>query len=149
MKRFHVHVAVHDLKAAIRFYSSLFDAVPTVLKPDYAKWLLDDPGLNFAISARDGTPPGLRHLGLQADSEGELTEIADRLKAAGETTLDEKDAPCCYAISDKAWVEDPAGLMWENFRTHGVSAVLGGTRLEKPCCGAAAEARKESSPPPV
>lgn len=149
MKRFHVHAAVDDLKKAIAFYSSLFGAVPTVMKPDYAKWMLDDPRLNFAISTRDGVPPGLRHLGLQAETDAELAEIADRLKAAGETTLDETNTPCCYAISDKAWIEDPAGLMWENFRTHGVSGTMGGTRLEKPCCGAAADAQTEASVTPA
>ncbi len=134
MKRFHVHAAVADLKQAVAFYSSLFGATPNVMKPDYAKWLLEDPRLNFAITEREGVAPGLRHLGIQAESTIELEEIAKRLGAAGNALREEKTAACCYAVSDKTWVTDPAGLLWENFHTFGVSAELGSSVAEQPCC---------------
>lgn len=124
MKRLHVHVAVSDIEGSVGFYSTLFGAPPTVLKGDYAKWMLDDPRVNFAISSR-GRAPGLDHLGIQAEEGGELSEISDRLKAAGAQTLDEAAATCCYAMSDKTWVQDPAGIRWETFHTFGESVVYG------------------------
>jgi hypothetical protein len=124
MKRLHVHVAVDDLGQSIGFYSTLFGVEPSVLKDDYAKWMLDDPRVNFAISSR-GRPAGLDHLGIQAHEGAELTEISKRLKAAGEDTIDETGATCCYAQSDKTWVKDPSGIRWETFHTFGESTVYG------------------------
>lgn len=118
MKRLHLHVSVPDLGRSIQFYETLFGAAPTVVKADYAKWMLDDPKVNFAISQR-GREAGLDHVGVQVDSRAELDELADRLKAAGASTFDQEAAACCYARSDKSWVEDPAGLRWETFFTHG------------------------------
>jgi catechol 2,3-dioxygenase-like lactoylglutathione lyase family enzyme len=120
MNRFHVHVHVIDLAANIRFYSQLFGAEPTVVKPDYAKWLLDDPRVNFAISnPHDGKVLGVAHLGIQAETGEALALIGDRLKAADAIALAETGTTCCYAKSDKYWAEDPQGLHWETFHTHG------------------------------
>ena len=116
MKRLHVHVAVHDLKQSIRFYSALFAAQPTVLKDDYAKWMLDDPRVNFAISAR-GAKTGLDHLGIQAENGEELEDIGARLAQADVSTTPQKGASCCYAKSDKYWTIDPQGVAWESFHT--------------------------------
>jgi catechol 2,3-dioxygenase-like lactoylglutathione lyase family enzyme len=124
MKRFHVHVAVEDLAVSTRFYSNLFGEAPTVVKDDYAKWMLEDPKVNFAISTRGGAP-GVDHLGIQVDSTLELGELAGRLKAAGETTRDQSATTCCYARSGKAWVDDPAGLRWETFHTFGEATIFG------------------------
>lgn len=118
MKRFHVHVGVADLDESIRFYSSLFGAPPTVRKPDYAKWMVDDPRVNFAISQR-GDHIGVNHLGLQVDSAAELADLRTRFAAAGATVEDEPDASCCYAKSDKHWVADPQGIAWEGYHTLG------------------------------
>jgi hypothetical protein len=120
MNRFHVHVHVIDLAANIRFYSQLFGAEPTVVKPDYAKWMLDDPRINFAISnPHDGKVPGVAHLGIQAETGEALALIGDRLKAADAVALAETGTTCCYAESDKYWAEDPQGIHWESFHTHG------------------------------
>jgi hypothetical protein len=124
MKRMHVHVSVEDLAQSIRFYATLFAAEPTVLKPDYAKWMLDDPRLNFAISTGSGEA-GISHLGIQAEDEGELTEIYDRLSRAERPVVEETGATCCYALSDKQWVADPQGVPWETFFTHGEATVYG------------------------
>src|SRR5690348_2978381 len=118
MKRFHVHVNVADLGASIGFYSTLFGCEPSVRKPDYAKWMLDDPRVNFAISQRNRTG-GVDHLGLQAEDAAELAEIGARLIAADKVALAEQDTTCCYAHSDKFWAEDPQGVRWETFHTHG------------------------------
>ncbi|HEX4158009.1 MAG TPA: ArsI/CadI family heavy metal resistance metalloenzyme [Rhizomicrobium sp.] len=125
MKRLHVHVAVDDLEKSIGFYSTLFAAEPTVTKPDYAKWMLDDPRVNFAISARGTRTSGVDHVGIQVETDGELRELADRLKAAGEITRDQEAATCCYAQSNKAWVNDPSGIRWETFFTFGEATVYG------------------------
>lgn len=124
MKRLHVHVAVADLERSIGFYSTLFGAPPAVVKDDYARWMLDDPRVNFAISDR-ARETGVDHLGIQVDAAGELQDLASRLKAAGETTRDQEAATCCYARSDKAWVTDPSGLRWETFFTFGEAATYG------------------------
>ena len=124
MKRFHVHVAVNDIANSVGFYSALFGADPVVLKPDYAKWMLDDPKVNFAISDR-ARSSGVEHLGIQVDSGEELAALAGRLKAAGEAIRDEVDATCCYARSDKAWVNDPSGVRWETFHTFGEATTYG------------------------
>lgn len=141
MKRMHMHVSVADLDKSVAFYSTMFGAPPSVLKPDYAKWMLDDPRVNFAVSLTAGEP-GLSHVGVQAETTGELAEIADRLKAAGAETFDETNANCCYARSDKAWVSDPSGLRWETFHTHGEATVYGEGRAPVSaaapagvCCG--------------
>ena len=124
MKRLHLHVAVEDLPRSIGFYSTLFGAEPSVRKDDYAKWMLDDPRVNFAISHRARTA-GVEHLGIQTDSREELTELAGRLKAAGEATADQEATTCCYARSDKSWVADPDGVKWETFFTFGDSTAYG------------------------
>ena len=118
MNRFHVHLNVANLDASIRFYSELFAAQPAVRKPDYAKWMLEDPRLNFAIS-NTGRTPGIDHLGIQVDSAEELAGLGKRLDAAGGSVLPEDAAVCCYARSDKLWTEDPQGTRWESFHTHG------------------------------
>lgn len=125
MKRLHVHVAVEDLAQATRFYSTLFATDPTVLKPDYAKWMLDDPRVNFAISAH-GAKPGVEHLGIQAETDDELREVYARLQSADAPVLEEGATTCCYAKSEKSWVNDPAGVAWEVFHTTGDSATYGG-----------------------
>jgi catechol 2,3-dioxygenase-like lactoylglutathione lyase family enzyme len=118
MNRFHVHLNVADLEASIRFYSALFAAEPAVRKPDYAKWMLEDPRINFAIS-NTGRAPGIDHLGLQVDEAAGLAELGKRLDAAGGTVVPEDAAVCCYAKSDKLWTEDPQGTRWESFHTTG------------------------------
>lgn len=124
MKRLHVHVAVENLGASIRFYSHLFAAEPTVLKPDYAKWMLEDPRVNFAISQRDGGS-GVRHLGVQVESREELEEVYERLKRAEGPVLEEGATTCCYAKSEKSWIADPQGIEWETFLTTGESTAYG------------------------
>jgi catechol 2,3-dioxygenase-like lactoylglutathione lyase family enzyme len=146
MKRLHVHVAVADLAKSIDFYSTLFGAAPVALKDDYAKWMLDDPRVNFAISDR-AAAAGVDHLGIQVESGEALAELAGRLKAAGEVTRDQEATTCCYAQSDKAWVNDPNGLRWETFFTFGDATAYGedepGAALAAPkaaCCAPAAKA---------
>lgn len=116
MKRFHVHAHVEDLQASVAFYSAMFAAEPARLEADYAKWMLEDPRVNFAISTR-GTTPGVDHLGFQTDTEEELTELKSRARAADMALLDEGAVSCCYARSEKHWVTDPQGIAWEHFRT--------------------------------
>jgi len=116
MKRFHVHAHVDDLKASIAFYSKLFAAAPTRLESDYAKWMIEDPRINFAISTRGGKP-GVDHLGFQTDSDEELVELKERAQAADMALLDEGETTCCYARSEKHWVTDPQGIAWEQFHT--------------------------------
>ena len=143
MKRFHVHVAVNDLKQSIRFYSTLFGAQPSVEKPDYAKWMLDDPRINFAISTR-GKKAGIDHLGLQAESADELEEVGTRLAQAEVGVTQQKGASCCYAKSDKYWTIDPQGIDWESFHTLGSVPMYGGEARIEPderkaaCCAPAA-----------
>ena len=116
MKRFHVHIAVRDLEQSTAFYASLFGAPPSVQKPGYAKWMLDDPRINFAISTR-GSRPGIDHLGFQADDPAELAEMKARAQSADMALLDEGETTCCYARSEKHWVTDPQGIAWEHFHT--------------------------------
>jgi len=125
MKRLHVHVGVSDLDRSIDFYSTLFAAQPTVLKPDYAKWMLDDPRVNFAISAGRHEARGIEHLGIQAEDEGELAEVYGRLKSADRPVLEEGRTTCCYAKSEKSWIADPDGVTWEAFFTDGEATVYG------------------------
>ena len=119
MKRMHVHVGVKSLDASIRFYSTLFGARPTVIKADYAKWMLDDPRVNFAISAGHHAAQGIEHLGIQVESSDELTEVYGRLQAADRPVLEEGATTCCYAKSEKSWIADPDGVVWETFFTSG------------------------------
>jgi catechol 2,3-dioxygenase-like lactoylglutathione lyase family enzyme len=144
MKRFHVHVAVDDLDRSIGFYSALFATQPSVVKADYAKWMLDDPRVNFAISTR-GRQPGLDHLGIQAESGDELKEIYARLHEADGAIIEQGQTSCCYAKSQKSWIDDPSGISWEAFHTTGESTDYGdgsGERAarvahEKSCCAPA------------
>lgn len=124
MKRLHVHVSVRDLDASVRFYSQLFAAEPTVRKSDYAKWMLEDPRVNFAISERDGRP-GVQHLGIQVEDRGELREVYERLRRAERPVIEEGETTCCYAQSEKSWIDDPQGVQWETFLTTGESSVYG------------------------
>jgi predicted enzyme related to lactoylglutathione lyase len=124
MKRLHVHVAVENLPQSIGFYSALFAAQPSVVKTDYAKWMLDDPRVNFAISTR-GRQPGLDHLGIQVESAEELHEVYGRLHQAGGDVIEQGQTACCYAKSEKAWIDDPAGIAWETFLTTGESTTYG------------------------
>ena len=143
MKRFHVHVAVSDLEASVKFYAAMFATAPTVHKSDYAKWMLEDPRVNLAISQRDRSG-GVDHVGIQAETSAELAEMASRLKAAGETTFDQEATTCCYAKSDKSWVTDPSGVRWETFHTFGEATTYGedeapptvsAAPVAAPCCG--------------
>jgi len=118
MKRFHIHVSVDNIEQSVRFYSTLFGAVPAKREPDYAKWMLEDPRINFAISSR-GAKAGIDHIGLQVDSAEELAGLRAQLEAADAAVVDEAGASCCYARSDKHWVTDPAGIPWESFHTLG------------------------------
>ncbi len=129
MKRFHVHVAVNDLNESIAFYSAMFGATPVVLKPDYAKWLLEDPRVNFAISNR-GHAPGINHLGFQAEDDVELEAIHANLQRAHTAIVPEMGANCCYAKSDKYWVTDPQGIAWETFRSLGSIPLFGSAEAE-------------------
>jgi len=139
MKRFHVHVAVPDLRRSIEFYSTMFGAQPAVVKDDYAKWMLEDPRVNFAISQR-GSHAGVNHLGFQVDDAAELQEIHGRLRAADAGVMEEKNVSCCYARSDKYWVTDPAGVPWESFHSLGTVPFYHGEAAETQkdeCCAPA------------
>ena len=140
MKRFHVHVAVPDLEAGIRFYSTMFGEEPSVVKHDYAKWMLEDPRVNFAISHRDGRRAGVNHLGFQVESDEELSGIHSRLKEAGGGIVEERDVSCCYARSDKYWIKDPAGIAWESFHSLGTVPVFGEDAEPAEACGTGANA---------
>jgi catechol 2,3-dioxygenase-like lactoylglutathione lyase family enzyme len=135
MKRFHVHISVDDLDANVRFYSNVFGTPPTVLKPDYAKWMLEDPRVNFAISKR-ALKPGVDHLGVQVESEAELAALCAQVATAEIAALDQVNTLCCYARSDKYWITDPQGIAWETFHTLDSVPVYGDTlRPEaKVCC---------------
>ena len=125
MKRLHVHVGVEELANSIRFYSTLFGAGPTVVKDDYAKWMLDDPCVNFAISQGNHTKKGIEHLGIEVESTEELSEVYGRLKAADRPMLEEGQTTCCYARSEKSWITDPDGVVWEAFFTSGEATTYG------------------------
>lgn len=134
MKRFHVHVAVNDLSKSIAFYSAMFGEEPGVVKPDYAKWMLEDPRVNFAISNR-GQAPGVNHLGMQAEDDAELEAVHANLQKADTAVLPEKGAHCCYAKSDKYWVTDPQGIAWESFRSLGSIPLFGGNDEQSATAG--------------
>lgn len=125
MKRLHVHVGVDDLDASIRFYSTLFAAEPSVTRADYAKWMLEDPRVNFAISSGGHAARGIEHLGIQVENAEELVEVYTRLKAADAPVLEEGATSCCYARSEKSWIADPQGVVWETFHTVGESVDYG------------------------
>ena len=135
MKRFHIHVGVERLDESIRFYSALFGAEPVKRKPDYAKWLLEDPRVNFAISTRT-KKSGMDHLGIQVEDERELNELRERLKAADMPVVEEGETVCCCARSDKSWIQDPAGIPWEAYRTMEDAQLFSGHPDETPnmCC---------------
>jgi catechol 2,3-dioxygenase-like lactoylglutathione lyase family enzyme len=137
MKRLHLHVSVPDLAQSIQFYETLFGAPATVVKADYAKWMLEDPRVNFAISQRERAP-GVDHVGIQVDSAEELGELATRLKAAGATTIDQEATTCCYAQSDKSCVKDQAGVRWETFYTFGEATSYGEDEPAAACATATA-----------
>jgi lactoylglutathione lyase len=159
MKRFHVHVSVSDLSQSIRFYSQLFGSEPAVHKSDYAKWMLDDPRINFAISSHR-QPNGVNHLGFQVDTDEELRELQTQLQAADAKMIQEDEQPCCYARSDKYWVTDPTGIAWETFYTlasipvyneatalleHGSSTVpMQATSVKAACCVPAAKSEPKA-----
>ena len=124
MKRFHLHMAVEDIEQNVSFYSTLFGTGPTVRKPDYAKWMLEDPRVNFAISKR-GAKTGLDHVGIQAENEAELEDVHSRLARADQSLLKQEQTSCCYAKSNKYWVQDPQGVAWEAFHTLGEVPVFG------------------------
>jgi catechol 2,3-dioxygenase-like lactoylglutathione lyase family enzyme len=124
MKRFHVHVSVPELDESVRFYSTVFGCGPVVIRPDYARWMLDDPCLNFAISTRRQTA-GIDHIGLQVDSAEELTVMRGRLGQADAALVEQAGAACCYARADKYWVTDPSGIAWETFHSYGTTATFG------------------------
>ena len=146
MKRFHVHVSVDDLAANVQFYSTLFGMPPTVLKEDYAKWMVEDPRVNFAISKR-GLKPGVDHLGVQVESEAELTALREQAAAAEIGVLDQKNTVCCYARSDKYWVTDPQSVAWETFHTLESVPVYGNApRPESAACCSPAPAGATESP---
>jgi hypothetical protein len=147
MKRLHVHVSVEDISQSVKFYSVLFASEPTVSKSDYAKWMLEDPRVNFAISKR-GHAAGIEHLGIQVENEAELGEVYDRLARADRPVIEEAATTCCYANSDKQWITDPQGVAWETFFTRGDSTVYGQERangevekLGATCCEPAAMAK--------
>lgn len=144
MKRLHIHVGVENLGKSIGFYSTLFGAEPTVVKSDYAKWMLEDPRVNFAISSGQHAAKGIEHLGIQVEDREELVDVYARLKAADRPVLEEGATTCCYAKSEKSWIADPDGVVWEAFLTSGQSTVYGGSpelgalsgssALSAPCC---------------
>ena len=163
MKRFHVHVSVSDLSVSIRFYSQLFGGQPAVLKSDYAKWMLEDPRINFAISTHH-QPTGVNHLGFQVESDEELRGMQGQLQAADARMIQEDEQPCCYARSDKYWVTDPSGIAWETFHSlasiplygedtavfdHGASSVpvrIEATSAKTACCVPAAKRQPQAEP---
>ena len=141
MKRFHVHVVVPQLDESVRFYSSMFGVQPTVLKDDYAKWMLEDPRINFAISARGGET-GVNHLGFQVDSDEELAALREQVVTGSAQVQDQPGAQCCYASSNKYWTQDPAGVPWETYHTLGNIPLFGPdsrqTSTGEACCAPAA-----------
>jgi hypothetical protein len=149
MKRIHVHVGVENLPLSIGFYSALFAAQPAVVKTDYAKWMLDDPRVNFAISTR-GRQPGLDHLGIQVEDKKELNEVYARLHQAGAAVIEQGQTSCCCAKSEKSWIDDPAGISWETFLTSGESTTYGDGTGERDARVAHAKAcRAPDAAPPA
>ena len=135
MRRIHIGLNVKDLDASVHFYSDLFGAAPSVQKDDYAKWILEDPRVNFSVTSRCNIGHDV-HFGIQVENEGELSETAGRLRQAGRNVVDEPGAVCCYHRSEKAWVADPQNLLWETFLTHGEATVYGedNPEVDDLCC---------------
>lgn len=129
MNRMHIHLSVESLEKSVAFYSKLFGAEPSVLKVDYAKWMLDDPRVNFAMSSHPGSQRGVEHIGIQSETAEELAGVYDRIKDAGGAIFDEGAATCCYAQSEKNWTVDPDGIAWEAFLTNGEVTEYG-TRVD-------------------
>jgi catechol 2,3-dioxygenase-like lactoylglutathione lyase family enzyme len=154
MKRFHVHVAVDNLADSIRFYSTLFGQQPAVLKDDYAKWMVDDPRINFAVSHR-GHASGVNHLGIQVETDAELSDARNRMASADVALIDQTDASCCYAKSDKYWTIDPQGIAWETYRTMGSIETFGGdaapqSQVEQAgCCVPSTQAKPPAEDAPA
>lgn len=155
MKRLHVHVGVENLDRSIGFYSTLFGTEPTVVKADYAKWMLEDPRVNFAISAGQHAKKGIEHLGIQVEDRDELAEVYGRLKAADRPVLEEGATTCCYAKSEKSWISDPDGVVWEAFLTNGAATVYGDSpalnalsdnAAETACCAPAMPEARADAP---
>ena len=145
MKRLHIHIAVEDLEQSTKFYSALFGTEPNKQKSDYAKWMLDDPRINFAISAR-GADAGLDHLGIQVDEESELEDLRERLTQADMSLFSEGETTCCYAKSDKSWVKDPSGIAWEAYHTMGEAEFFNDApTAEGACCAPKEEPKAASS----
>ena len=142
MKRFHVHVAVDNLEANVRFYSTVFGTAPTVQKPDYAKWMLEDPRINFAISQR-GAKAGVDHLGFQVDTDEELTALRQQIATADIAEADQPGATCCYARSDKYWITDPQGIAWETYHTLAQAEIYGAVMKPEETSGACCSARPD------
>ncbi|HEY9090379.1 ArsI/CadI family heavy metal resistance metalloenzyme [Parasphingorhabdus sp.] len=144
MKRMHIHLSVENIEQSIGFYTKLFGAEPSVVKSDYAKWMLDDPRVNFAMSSHEGAKRGVEHVGIQAESHDELAQVYGRIKEAGGAIFDEGATTCCYAQSEKNWTADPDGLAWEAFLTHGdvteygnrvdLDQLASGNAAENACC---------------
>ncbi len=154
MKRAHIGLQVSDLERSVQFYSTLFGAPPTVLEADYAKWMCDDPRINFSISTRCGEAPGSVHFGIQVEESGELADIATRLEKAGEATIPEEGARCCYHKADKVWVIDPDAFRWETFHTTGRIVDYGETlpeleqaRLDRLAANEATERASDAAEP--
>ena len=155
MKRLHVHLSVDDIDRSVRFYSALFAAEPTITKPDYAKWMLEDPRVNFAISTGQHEGRGIEHLGIQVETADELADVYARLRAAGSPVLEEGATVCCYARSEKSWIADPQGVVWETFHTTGEAVNYGASpELDKltsdsaaadACCAPAIAAKPPAS----
>ena len=150
MKRFHVHVAVDNLADSIRFYSAMFATEPSVQKTDYAKWMMDDPRINFAISQR-GAEIGVNHLGIQVESDDELAQMQSRLESLRPGLQKEEGVACCYAKSDKYWVTDPSGMAWETFHSLDTIPVFGDDGKDRPandtCCVPLAAVKQQSDAP--
>jgi catechol 2,3-dioxygenase-like lactoylglutathione lyase family enzyme len=153
VKRFHVHVGVENLDASIAFYSGLFGQAPSVTKPDYAKWMMEDPRINFAISHKDGAAKGVEHLGLQVEDHSELAAVYGALEAAGRPVLEEGATTCCYAQSEKSWIADPDGVVWEAFLTTGDATHYGSSpeleQLASAKAAAGACCTPQAAPPPA
>jgi catechol 2,3-dioxygenase-like lactoylglutathione lyase family enzyme len=145
MKRLHVHVSVNDIEDSIRFYQALFAAEPAVVKHDYAKWMLEDPRVNFAISKR-GSEAGIRHLGIQVENKPELTEVYERLQRAEGPIREDGATTCCYAKSEKSWIADPQGIQWETFLTTGESTVYGSEQTSAVAASACCEPASVAPP---
>ena len=145
MKRLHVNLSVTDMEKSINFYNTLFSAEPTVVKEDYAKWMLEDPRVNFAISTH-GSQDGLDHLGIQVEDDTELHEVYDRLKSADAKVIETGATTCCYAQSEKSWIFDPDNVAWETFLTHGESPIYGTDDLipADTCCDSAEPVKKDA-----